>query len=126
MLCFGIKNLLQTDEDFVRVAKQDWLMDYSRRAPNKASSGVSLITGRNADKMERYLKEFRFLKESHAEYEKQILAMLSQELAAKYDKGFKCLTLARTVRFVEAFLQQETVSTLSRQLSLSQGSVENA
>jgi hypothetical protein len=51
-------------------------MDYSRRAPNKASSGVSLITGRNADKMERYLKEFRFLKESHAEYEKQILAML--------------------------------------------------
>jgi len=67
--------------------------------------------------MKRYLNELRFLKESHAEYEKQILAALSQELVAKYGKDFRCSTLTRAVRFVEAFLQQETVSTLSRQLS---------
>jgi len=56
--------------------------------------------------MERHLKELRFLKESHAEYEKPILATLSQELAAKYGKGLKYSTLKRAVRFVEAFLHQ--------------------
>ena len=59
------------------------------------------------------------LKGDRAEYGKQILATLSQELAAEYGKGFNYSALTRMVRFVEAFSQQEIIATLSQQLSWS-------
>jgi hypothetical protein len=59
------------------------------------------------------------LKGDRAEYGKQILATLSQELTVEYGKGFNYSALTRMVRFVEAFPQQEIVATLSQQLNWS-------
>ena len=59
------------------------------------------------------------LKGDRAEYGKQILATLSQELSVEYGRGFNYSALTRMVSFVEAFPQKEIVATLSQQLSWS-------
>jgi len=59
------------------------------------------------------------LKEKRAEYGKEILATLSQELTKEYGNGFSYSALTRMVRFVEVFPKKKIVSTLSRQLSWS-------
>jgi DUF1016 N-terminal domain len=57
------------------------------------------------------------LKEKRAEYGKEIVATLSQELTREYGVGFSYSALTRMVRFAEVFPEGEIVSTLSRQLS---------
>ncbi len=59
------------------------------------------------------------LKEKRAEYGKEIVATLPQELIVEYGKGFSRRNLFRMVRFAEVFPEQEIVSTVSRQLSWS-------
>ena len=59
------------------------------------------------------------LKEKRAEYGKEIVATLSQELAKEYGSGFSYSALTRMVRFAEAFPDTQIVATLSRQLSWS-------
>ena len=59
------------------------------------------------------------LKGDRAEYGKQILATLSQELSVEYGRGFNYSALTRMVSFVEAFPQKEIIATLSQQLSWS-------
>ncbi|MEA1992421.1 MAG: DUF1016 N-terminal domain-containing protein [Thermodesulfobacteriota bacterium] len=56
------------------------------------------------------------LKEKRAEYGKEIVATLSQELTKEYGNGFSYSALTRMVRFVEVFPKKEIVSTLSQQL----------
>ena len=59
------------------------------------------------------------LKEKRAEYGKEIVATLSQELTKEYGNGFTYSALTRMVRFAEAFPDTQIVATLSRQLSWS-------
>jgi predicted nuclease of restriction endonuclease-like (RecB) superfamily len=59
------------------------------------------------------------LKEKRAEYGKEIVATLSQELTKEYGNGFSYSALTRMVRFAEAFPDTQIVATLSRQLSWS-------
>ena len=59
------------------------------------------------------------LKEKRAEYGKEIVATLSQELTKEYGNGFSYSALTRMVRFVEVFPKKKIVSTLSQQLSWS-------
>ena len=59
------------------------------------------------------------LKEKRAEYGKEIVATLSQELTKEYGNGFSYSALTRNVRFVEVFPKIKIVSTLSQQLSWS-------
>jgi len=59
------------------------------------------------------------LKEKRAEYGKEIVATLSQQLTKEYGNGFSYSALTRMVRFAEAFPDTQNVSTLSRQLSWS-------
>ena len=54
-----------------------------------------------------------------AEYGKQILATLSQELIRKYGKSFELRSLRRMIQFAELFPNIKIVSTLSTQLSWS-------
>ena len=51
-----------------------------------------------------------------ADYGKQILATLSQELSQSFGSGFSYSTLTRMVKFYESFQDEEIVSTLRRQL----------
>lgn len=66
---------------------------------------------------ERIRKEI--LGEERAEYGKQIIATLSQQLTAEYGKGFTRDALFRMVQFAERFPDLEIVGALSRQLSWS-------
>ena len=59
------------------------------------------------------------MKGKRAEYGKEILATLSQELTKEYGNGFSYSALTRMVRFVEVFPKKKIVSTLSQQLSWS-------
>ena len=59
------------------------------------------------------------LKGDRADYGKQILATLSQELSQSYGSGFSYSTLTRMVKFYESFQDEKIVATLSQQLSWS-------
>jgi len=59
------------------------------------------------------------LKEKRADYGKEIVATLSQELTKEYGNGFSYSALTRIVRFAEIFPDTQIVATLSRQLSWS-------
>lgn len=59
------------------------------------------------------------LKGKRAEYGKQILATLSQELIKEYGQGFNYSALTRIARFSETFSDSQIVATLSQQLSWS-------
>ncbi len=56
---------------------------------------------------------------TRAEYGKQILATLSQELTKEYGKGFTVSALSRMTRLVEVFPDQQVVQTLSARLGWS-------
>ena len=59
------------------------------------------------------------LAHQRAEYGKQILVTLSQELMAEFGPGFSASNLSRMVTFAEAFPDKEIVASLIRQLSWS-------
>ena len=72
--------------------------------------------GRGASAI-RCLEEI--LQGERAEYGKQIVATLSQQLTSEYGRGFSYSALTRMVKFAEVFHDPEIVATLSRQLSWS-------
>lgn len=57
--------------------------------------------------------------EGRAEYGKQILATVSQELMSEFGHGFNLRNLYRAIQFFESFPDEQIVSTLSTQLSWS-------
>ncbi|MES2921902.1 MAG: PDDEXK nuclease domain-containing protein [Verrucomicrobiota bacterium] len=59
------------------------------------------------------------LQNQRAEYGKEILATLSQELTTEFGRGFGYSSLTRRLKFADAFSEGEIVATLSRQLGWS-------
>ena len=59
------------------------------------------------------------LSDQRARYGEEILATLSQELTARYGRGFSYAALTRMLRFSEVFPNEPIVATLSQQLSWS-------
>jgi len=59
------------------------------------------------------------LAEGRAEYGKQILATVSQELMAEFGRGFTYTAINRMVQFHQAFPDEQIVATLSTQLGWS-------
>lgn len=59
------------------------------------------------------------LRDDRAEYGKEILATLSQELSADFGRGFSYSALTRMVKFAEVFPEGDIVATLSQQLGWS-------
>jgi len=59
------------------------------------------------------------LKGARAGYGQEILATLSQELAAEFGNGYSYSALTRMVKFAEVFPDQQIVATLSQTLSWS-------
>lgn len=57
--------------------------------------------------------------EGRAEYGKQILATVSQELMTEFGRGFTYTAIIRMVQFYQAFPDEQIVSTLSAQLGWS-------
>lgn len=55
--------------------------------------------------------------DGRAEYGKQILATVSQELTAEFGRGFTYTEVTRMIRFAEDFQDQQIVASLAQQLS---------
>lgn len=60
-----------------------------------------------------------FLKSKRAEYGKQIIATLSDQLTSEYVKGWSEKQLRHCIRFADIFKENEIVYTLCRELSWS-------
>jgi len=63
--------------------------------------------------------EDEVIKNNRAEYGKKIVENLSKRLTEEYGKGFSSKSLFHMIRFAQIFIEEEKVSTLSRQLSWS-------
>lgn len=59
------------------------------------------------------------LQNKRAEYGKQIIATLSQQLTNVYGKGFNYSSVTRMMKFAEVFPDEQTVASATRQLSWS-------
>lgn len=91
------------------------LIDEARSAVAQAvNAGLCLLYWRVGKRINDEI-----LQGNRAEYGQQILATLSQELAAEYGSGFNYSALTRMARFAEVFPDEQIVATLSRQSSWS-------
>jgi len=78
------------------------------------NSGIALLYWRIGKRIQTEI-----LGHERAEYGKEILATLSQQLTDEFGKGYSYSALTRMVKFAEAFSEGEIVATLSRQLGWS-------
>lgn len=59
------------------------------------------------------------MKKQRAEYGKQVVESLNEQLTNEFDRGFSAKSLLHFIRFSEVFPDFQIVSTLSRQFSFS-------
>jgi len=91
------------------------LIDQARDATARAvNSALVLLYWSIGDRIHREI-----LKQKRAEYGKEILGTLSQELSRLYGKGYTYDNLTRMLKLAEVFSDREIVGTLSRQLGWS-------
>jgi hypothetical protein len=91
------------------------LIEQAREATARAvNSALVLLYWHVGDRIRRDV-----LKEKRAEYGKEILGTLSQELTAEYGRGYSRRNLFNMIRLAEVYPQVEIVQTLSAQLGWS-------
>ncbi|NBB79630.1 MAG: hypothetical protein GVY36_09325 [Verrucomicrobia bacterium] len=78
------------------------------------NSGMTLLYWRIGKRIQAEV-----LHNQRAEYGKEIVATVSQELTRDFGNGFSAKNLHHMLKFAESFRELEIVSTLSRQLSWS-------
>jgi len=76
------------------------------------NAGVTLLYWRIGKRIQADV-----LQNQRADYGREILATLSQQLSADFGRGYSYSALTRMVQFAETFSEPEIVATLSRQLS---------
>jgi hypothetical protein len=91
------------------------LIDTAReRAVAAVNSEMTLLYWRIGQRIQTQV-----LDGQRAEYGKEIVATLSQQLTGEYGRGFAEKNLRRMVQFAEVFPDEQIVVTLSRQLGWS-------
>jgi predicted nuclease of restriction endonuclease-like (RecB) superfamily len=90
------------------------ISDARRQTATVVNAALTLLYWRVGDRIRRNV-----LGNERAEYGRQILATLSQELVAEFGRGFDATNLTRMMKFAEAFPNEEIVATLAQQLSWS-------
>jgi len=78
------------------------------------NAGITLLYWRIGKRIQTEI-----LGNQRADYGKEILATLSQELTEEFGRGFSYSALTRMMKFAEAFSEASIVATLSRQLGWS-------
>lgn len=64
-----------------------------------------------------HMIEVAILDQEHADYGKQIVATLSQQLTVRHGRGFELTNLTRMIRFAQLYPDPQIVATLSRQFT---------
>ena len=89
------------------------LIDETRAAvATTVNAGLTMLYWRIGTRIRHHI-----LKENRAEYGKEIVATLSEELARNYGNSFREKNLRRMIQFAEIFPGEEIVVSLIRQLS---------
>ena len=100
----------------------DGLLDDLRQLINETRAAVAATVNVGLTmlywRIGRRINE-EILQGERAEYGKQIVATLSQQLTEEYGSGFSYSALTRMMKFAEVFPDLEIVATLSQQLSWS-------
>jgi predicted nuclease of restriction endonuclease-like (RecB) superfamily len=102
-----------TPVDLVAELRQ-LISDARRQAAATVNMALTLLYWRVGDRIRRNV-----FGNERAGYGQQILATLSQELAADFGRGFDVTNLTRMMQFAEVFPDEGIVATLSQQLSWS-------
>jgi hypothetical protein len=107
------KKVVSLDRELVRDIRQ-MIEDRRKLVALAVNAGLTMLyweVGRRINQ--------EILKGDRADYGKEILATLSQELSGSYGNGFSYSSLTRMVKFYESFPDEKIVATLSQQLSWS-------
>lgn len=106
-------NIVNTDAELLSELRG--LIEQARRhVAQTANSTLTMLYWKVGVRIGRAI-----LRGQRAEYGEQIVSTLSTQLVPVYGKGFGAKNLHRMVQFADAFLDEEIVATLSRQLSWS-------
>ena len=100
--------------DLIFTEIKELIEDAKRNIATTINSALTLLYW----KVGRIIND-EILKSTRADYGKQIIATLSQQLSINYGNGFSYSSLTRMIKFVESFPDYEIVATLSQQLSWS-------
>ncbi|MBI4738774.1 cytoplasmic protein, partial [Candidatus Woesearchaeota archaeon] len=102
------------------VPEEKVLLTDIRRLIEETRSGIAVTVNAGLTilywRIGKRIKE-EVLKNKRAEYGKEIVATLSQQLTGDYGKGYTRSNLVRMVQFAEYFQEQKIIVTRSRQLS---------
>jgi predicted nuclease of restriction endonuclease-like (RecB) superfamily len=107
------KKVVSLDRELIRDIRQ-MIEDRRKLVALAVNAGLTMLyweVGRRINQ--------EILKGTRADYGKEILATLSQELSGSYGNGFSYSSLTRMVKFYESFPDEKIVATLSQQLSWS-------
>ncbi|NLO18259.1 MAG: DUF1016 domain-containing protein [Ignavibacteria bacterium] len=103
-----------SNADIIFTEIKELIEDAKRNIATTINSALALLYW----KVGRIINE-EILKSTRADYGKQIIATLSQQLSVNYGNGFSYSNLTRMIKFVESFPDYKIVATLSQQLSWS-------
>jgi predicted nuclease of restriction endonuclease-like (RecB) superfamily len=93
---------------------RELILSARQQVAQVVNAGLTLLYWQVGNRIHREI-----LKETRAEYGKEIVSALGRQLSAEFGRGFDQKSLRHMVRFAEAFGDFEIVSTLSRQLGWS-------
>ena len=115
----GNNKLSQTKKSSVAASAPELLSDIRRLI---VEAKQSVITTVNATQTMLYWHIGKrinqdVLKGERAEYGKQIVSVLAEQLSIEFGKGFAEKSLRRMVQFAECFPEQKIVASVVRQLS---------
>ena len=106
-------NIIQSDASLATDVRR--MIEQTREGVARTvNAGMTLLYWRIGNRIQAEV-----LGNERAEYGKEILATLSQELTADFGRGFSYSALTRMVKFAAVFSEGEIVATLSRHLGWS-------
>ncbi len=116
------KAIKKKDDQISLSSNVDVLISDLRQMIDEARSAVAVAVNASLTFLYWHVGEridTEILKDSRAEYGKQILATVSQQLTKHYGQGFSYSALTRMVKFSSTFSDKEILATLSQTLSWS-------
>jgi hypothetical protein len=109
-----MSNLIKKDSDLLVEELRQLINETRNRVAATVNSELTMLYWHIGTRIRTEV-----LQNERAEYGKQIVATVSQQLTADYGKSFDSKNLFRMIQFSELFPDEQIVVTLSRQLSWS-------
>ena len=107
-----MSKLVKNEAEFLVSELRDLINDARNRVATTINAELTMLYWRIGARIRT-----ETLNNERAEYGKQIIATVSQQLMAEFGKGFESKNIFRMMQFAELFPDAEIVASLMRQLS---------